>query len=98
MTDPTRHILVLQALKGVAGRLVAATADLPEAAADWRAQPDAWTVREIVAHLANAEPPFLARLRRMVEEANPAIQSFGPEQARPEPWDALPVLIKAFEE
>ncbi len=91
-----RYLSPLKALGSAAGRIGEVVDGLPAEAHDWRPEPGAWTARELVAHLANADPPFLGRLRRMLEEESPAIRGFGPETALPEPWGQLPELLAAF--
>jgi hypothetical protein len=56
---------VTQALRGIA-----------PAELDWRPAPDAWSVREIVHHLADADTFAAARLRRLLTEDAPPIPAY----------------------
>jgi uncharacterized damage-inducible protein DinB len=76
---------MLQTLQTAPARAAEITATLEVAAHDWRPSPNAWTCRETLAHLAAADPPFEARLARILVEDNPWLPYFGPEVARPEP-------------
>ena len=57
--------LVAVAITGAAG---------PEL--DFKPTPDKWSVRQIVAHLADTEAVTVARLRSMIAEDNPALVPF----------------------
>lgn len=57
--------LVAVAITGAAG---------PEL--DFRAAPDKWSVRQIVAHLADAEAANVVRLRQVISEENPTLVPF----------------------
>jgi hypothetical protein len=49
--------------------------DLTNAEADYRPDPERFSIREVVAHLADWESICLSRLRRMRDEDNPSIES-----------------------
>jgi hypothetical protein len=57
--------VVAAALTGAAGAEV-----------DYRAEPDAWCVRQIVAHLADSEMVGMFRMRRIIAEDNPTIEAY----------------------
>ncbi|MBV9762514.1 MAG: DinB family protein [Acidobacteriaceae bacterium] len=57
--------LVAVAITGAAG---------PEL--DFKPAPDKWSVRQIVAHLADAESANVVRLRQVISEDNPTLVSF----------------------
>jgi DinB superfamily len=57
--------LVAVAITGAAG---------PEL--DFKSAPDKWSVRQIVAHLADAESANVVRLRQVISEENPTLWSF----------------------
>ena len=66
------HRTVLEALEGIA-----------DAELDARPAPDAWTAREVVHHLADSEMTSAIRLRRLIAEDDPTIESYDePEFAR----------------
>jgi len=57
--------LVAVAITGAAG---------PEL--DFKAEPDKWSVRQIVAHLADAEAANVVRLRQVISEDSPTLAPF----------------------
>lgn len=66
-----QHIAALAETHPTLVRLIA---ELPDAALDYRASPDDWTVREILAHLVDDEM-FVMRTRfeRMMKETRPLL-------------------------
>ena len=93
---PTRHIVTLQALRGAPTRAAEMLAALPEEAYHWQPSSQAWCMRQIVAHLAAGDSPFLARLQRMLSEHNPFLPYFGPDVARPDSPEPMPALLASF--
>jgi len=60
-----------------------ALAQIGEARLDVRSEPDGWTAREIVHHLADSEMTSAIRLRRLIAEDHPQIAGYDePEYAR----------------
>ena len=49
---------------------------LSEAEADFKPDPDRFTIRQALAHLADWEPIFLDRMRRMRTEQNPLLPGY----------------------
>ena len=100
MTDtalaPTRYIVMLQTLRNLPDRIAEVVEALSGAGGDWRPQPEAWTCRQLVAHLSAADPLFEKRLARIVAENNPQLPYFGPDTARPEADAPLPELLSRF--
>ncbi len=82
--DPTRHVVLLQALSATPLRLAEVLDTLPRAALDWQSEPEAWSAQQLIGHLSEAEAPFLARLQRLLAEPNPWLPYFGPDVARPD--------------
>jgi len=95
---PTRHIVMLQALRAAPARAAELAAGLPDAACHWRPASGSWGMHQVVAHLAAGEPHFLGRMRRMAAEDNPFLPYFGPDVARPESDEAMPALLERFRE
>jgi uncharacterized damage-inducible protein DinB len=79
MQDDERRALV-ERYKAGAKAVASAVSDLDDAALDRRPSSDAWTVREIVHHLADMEMTAGIRLRRLLTEDNPAILNVDEEQ------------------
>ena len=100
MTDAaptlTRYIVMLQTLRNAPGRMAEIVEALSGAGGDWRPRPEAWTSRQLIAHLAAADPLFEKRLARIVAEDNPWLPYFGPDTARPEADALLPELASRF--
>lgn len=95
--SPTRHIVLLQALRAAPERAAALTHRLPPEGQAWRAEPGAWSCHETVAHLTAAEPMFAERLRQIGAADNPWLPRFGPETARPEATMPLPALLERYQ-
>ena len=74
MTERTRHYLLLDLASApdVLARLLADTSD--PAVYDRRPDPDRFTLREMVAHLADWEAVFLDRLSKTRDEENATLQ------------------------
>ena len=64
------------------GALLDALSGIGAAELDWRPTPEAWSVREVVHHLEDAELTGAVRLRRLLTEAAPAIPAFDEEVYR----------------
>jgi uncharacterized damage-inducible protein DinB len=77
---PTKHIILLQALRNLPERLAEVCATLDD---EWRPQAEGWSSREAVSHLAACDAPFRARFERIIAEANPLLPYFGPDIAVP---------------
>ena len=93
---PTQHIILLQALRSAPARVAEIMTSLPDEAHEGRPAPDQWNMLQLVAHLAAAEPPFLKRVTRIVEEDRPWLPYFGPDVARPESDEPMPGLLSQF--
>ena len=81
--------------------LVAGLVDgVEDAVADHRPAPDRFTLRELVAHLADWDTVWLERVRRMVTEDEPILLSQDPDdRARDQRYGEFPVehWSRAFE-
>jgi hypothetical protein len=64
------------------GALRAALEGLAPAELDWRPRPEAWSVRDVVHHLEDAELTGAVRLRRLLTEAAPVLPAFDEEVYR----------------
>jgi uncharacterized damage-inducible protein DinB len=94
--SPTQRIVMLQSLGNAAGRLANMLEVLGADGYEWQSEPGEWTARQMVAHLAAAEPPFLKRLQRIVGEDNPWLPYFGPDVARPDGGQPAPEALASF--
>ena len=69
--DP-KHSQSLAILRQTHQTLAGLTANLPEVALDFRASPQEWSTREILAHLVDDEMYVMrTRLERMIKEDRP---------------------------
>jgi len=73
---PYARNYVLAGLDGTPDVLEALVSALPESKWDNRPDPERFTLREMVAHLADWEPIWLERARRIVEENHPTLPSY----------------------
>ncbi len=65
---------LLAALEGAPGLCVNLLDGITAAEADFRPDPDRFTIREAISHVADWEPIFQARLRATLSEENPTLQ------------------------
>jgi uncharacterized damage-inducible protein DinB len=87
---------LIEALRASPEQVAELVISLPAAAHTWQPQPNEWNLAQTVAHLAAAEAPFEARLRRILAEDNPFLPYFGPEVAKPEVDAPLENLVARF--
>jgi DinB superfamily len=64
------------------GALLAALSGLTPDELDWRSSPEAWSVRDVVHHLEDAELTGAVRLRRLLTEDAPFLPAFDEEVYR----------------
>ena len=74
------RIYAIKALTASPKVLATLLHDITEAEADRRPDPERFTLREAVAHLADWEPIWLGRLRAIAEEENSALPGYDEEQ------------------
>lgn len=56
--------------------LVDATKDVTQEQLDWKPSPEKWSIRQIVAHLADVELVYVHRIRKTIAEASPLLTAF----------------------
>jgi len=76
----TKRAVLLEALASTPGDIDRLVRKLDVPAATWRPA-GGWSCRDVVAHLLFVEPHFLARLRRIVAENEPAVAAIHPDTA-----------------
>jgi hypothetical protein len=81
MTPGERVTLIARYASGY-GTLMAALDGLAAPELDWRPSPEAWTIRDVVHHLEDAELHGAVRLRRLLTEDGPAIGAYDEEVYR----------------
>jgi uncharacterized damage-inducible protein DinB len=62
----------------------------------WRPAPGEWCIADVVAHLAYVETPYLARLRRVVEQDNPFEPYLHPDASAHDLSRSLTDLLDEF--
>jgi len=70
---------LLERYRNGAAAFIAAVEGISAAELDARSAPDAWTAREIIHHLADAELRATVRLRQLLAEDEPIIQGYDEE-------------------
>ena len=81
MTERERIELIARYRAGY-GALLDALAGHTPAELDWRPSPEAWSVRDVVHHLEDAELTGAVRLRRLLTEDAPFLPAFDEEVYR----------------
>jgi len=91
---------LIEALRRTHPTLAQLTAGAPDAALDFRAAPEEWTVREILAHLVDDEMYVMrTRLERIIKEDRPTLAPHDEQKwyaSRNTTRDALPELLADF--
>lgn len=77
----SKYQMLIEALDGTPRDLARLTRRVDEAAALVRPGPDKWSVKDVIAHLADIEDKFRARFVRMVEQDNPREPFIHPDPA-----------------
>ncbi len=101
MTPRTLHAkyqMLIEALDGTPRDLARLTRPVDDATALIRPAPDAWCIKDVIAHLADIEERFLARFARMVEQDNPHEPALAPDLLRHDLSRDLSSLIGDFGE
>jgi uncharacterized damage-inducible protein DinB len=92
----TRRILLLQELAQTPLKVKKVVANQPQETLYARPEAGVWSAHMVIAHLAHLEPHYLARLKRILEEQDPLLESLGPAQASPESQASLEKVLQAF--
>lgn len=71
---------IMETLAATPAVLRAILSSASEADAAWKPAPNRWSIAEVLGHLCHAEPrAFRGRVQRMVEEDNPALPGYNPD-------------------
>jgi DinB superfamily len=92
----TRRSVLIEALESSPRDLARLLRPIDAATAQWRPAPDEWCIADVVAHLGYCEAPYLARLRRVVEQDNPFEPALLPDERAHELARPLADLLEAF--
>ncbi len=92
----TKYQMLLEALDGTPRDLVRLTGRVDEAAALVRPAPEAWCIKDVIAHLAQVEIAFRARFVRMVEQDDPREPLIWPDPTTHNLTKSVKDLIEVF--
>jgi hypothetical protein len=92
----SRRSVLIESLQATPRDLARLLRPVNDAAARWRPVPDEWCVADVVAHLGYCEVPYLARLRRVVEQDNPFEPYLHPDESTHDLARPIAELLEAF--
>lgn len=92
----SRRSVLIESLESTPRDLARLLRPIDAAAARWRAAPDEWCIADVVAHLSYCEAPYLARLRRVVDQENPFEPALLPDESAHDLALPLADLLAAF--
>jgi hypothetical protein len=91
-----KYQMLIEALAGTPRDLARLTKRVDEAATLVRPAPDAWCVKDVIAHLSDIEEKFRARFVRMVAQNNPHEPLIHPDPANHDLTKTVQELIEEF--
>lgn len=92
----SRRAILMEALAATPRDLERIARRLDAAQAARRPDPVAWSVADVVAHMAEIEGRFRGRLRQILAEDNPVVSPLDPDEAAQRAARPLPELVAAF--
>ena len=92
----SRRSVLIESLQATPRDLARLLRPVDQAAARWRPSPAEWCVADVVAHLSYCEVPYLARLRRVVEQDNPFEPYLHPDESAHDLTRPLADLLETF--
>jgi len=92
----TRRSVLIESLQSTPRDLARLLRPIDAAGALWRPAADDWCIADTVAHLGYCEAPYLARLRRVVEQDNPFEPSLPPDERAHDLARSLAELLEVF--
>jgi uncharacterized damage-inducible protein DinB len=92
----SRRSVLIESLEATPRDLARLLRPVDDAAARWRPVPGEWCLADVVAHLSYCEAPYLARLRRVVEQDNPFEPYLHPDESAHDLTRPLAELLEAF--
>jgi len=92
----SRRSVLIESLQATPRDLARLLRPIDDAAARWRPTPGEWCLADVVAHLGYCEAPYLARLRRVVEQDNPFEPYLHPDEGAHDLTRPLAELLEAF--
>ena len=92
----SRRSVLIESLQSTPRDLARLLRPIDAAAARWRRVAEEWCIADVVAHLSYCETPYLARLRRVVEQDNPFEPALLPDESAHDLARPLGDLLAAF--
>jgi uncharacterized damage-inducible protein DinB len=92
----SRRSVLIESLQATPRDLARLLRPIDDAAARWRSAPGEWCLADVAAHLGYCEPPYLARLRRVVEQDNPFEPALLPNESAHDLTRPLAELLETF--
>ena len=92
----SRRSVLIESLQATPRDLARLLRPIDASAALWRSAPNEWCIADVVAHLGYCEAPYLARLRRVVEQENPFEPALPPNESAHDLTRPLAELLEAF--
>ncbi|MEP7189173.1 MAG: DinB family protein [Roseiflexaceae bacterium] len=92
----TRRSVLLESLEASPRDLARLLRPVDATAAQWHPALAEWCIADVVAHLSYCEAPYLARLRRVVEQDNPFEPALLPDESAHDLSRPLADLLAAF--
>jgi uncharacterized damage-inducible protein DinB len=93
----TKRIVLLQALASTPQDISRLVGKLDDEAAAWRPE-GGWSCRDVVGHLCYVERLYLARIRRVAEEDEPAVEAIHPNESAHDTETPVAGLARQFNE
>jgi uncharacterized damage-inducible protein DinB len=92
----TRRSVLIESLQSTPRDLARLLRPLDADMAHWRSAADDWCIADVVAHLGYCEAPYLARLRRVVEQENPFEPALPPDERAHDLARSVAELLEVF--
>lgn len=93
----TKRIVLLQALASTPQDISRMVGKLDDDAAAWRPE-GGWSCRDVVSHLCYVERLYLARIRRVMDEDEPAVEAIHPNESAHDLVAPISTLAQQFHE
>jgi hypothetical protein len=92
----SRRSVLIESLESAARDLARLLRPVDAVGAQWRPVREEWCIADVVAHLSYCEMPYLARLRRVIEQDNPFEPALLPDESAHDLARPLADLLAAF--
>jgi uncharacterized damage-inducible protein DinB len=92
----TKRAMLLKALSSAPADLALLVQNVADTAVRQRPAPASWSMADVLSHLVDVEPQYLARLQRVVDEDVPEVPRIAPDEAAHDVDTPLPLLLQRF--